>query len=214
MSSAFLSVAFSCKHQRFLGNLYLARDLWEFKKFFHDGRKDQTAKPDLCVVLLLSGTKMFFDLALLLYAVGLGVYLGSVWLSGTDADAEVNDSRNIFIWFLISVFLCCCVYWGLDRMTDTGHKQGWTCHLKWFCEGLAPCMGNDCNRKTCSPDSFPKTMASKPIQEIADKRPFFLRFLFFWYPSRSECLGSCGGGACSVATSHNPRRFCIACQVA
>jgi hypothetical protein len=95
--SAFLSVAFSCKHQRFVGAFLCAKDLWEFKMFLHDGPQWKPAKPKLSVVLLLSATKHFCDLALILYVLGLGVYLGGLSQGDPDKAAAPNSSRNIFI---------------------------------------------------------------------------------------------------------------------
>jgi hypothetical protein len=199
MLSAFLSVAFSCKHQRFIGNLLLAKDLWEFKKFLHDGSKGGAAKPQLGVVLLLSGTKMFFDLSLMLYTVGLGVYLGCVWQGGVDTDAGQTDSRNIFVWFLIFLFLYSSVYVALDSLTNTGRLQGWMCHLKWYQDKrFPPCVGETCCRQICSPDDPGKEVVA---ENVTGKQPLLLRMLLFWCPpSRSQCNGSCLRQTCELTS--------------
>jgi hypothetical protein len=160
MLSAFISVAFSCKHQRFIGNLLLANgdNLWEFKKFLHEGKKKDPAKPKLKVVLLLSGTRTFFEHSLMLYTIGLGVYLGCLSQGGpksADADAGQADNRNIFIWFFVFAFLYCFVYLVMDYLSNTRHLHGWTCHLKWFRDlqvehKVPPCLWKTCNRKICT----------------------------------------------------------------
>lgn len=191
MLTAFLSVGFSCKHQRFLGNLLLSddEDLWEFKKFLHEGNKDTAATPRLGVVLLFSGTKMFFDTSLILYAAGLAVYLGCVWKQDLNTDAGENYSRNIFILFLIVVSLCCFVYVGLDIMTSTIRLRGWACYLKWYRDGIRPCM-EGCDRKTCPPDNRDNTGTCK--------QSLLLRMCLFLIPGRSRCRGACSISGCTV----------------
>jgi len=179
MVSAFLSVAFSCKHQRFIGNLLLAKSLWEFKKFLHDSLKTDPAKPKLGVVLLLSGTKTFFDLSLMLYVIGLGVYLGCVSQGRADKDTgEASaDNLNVFIWFLVFAFLCYITYWAMDHLTNTGHLQGWTCHLRWFLleADFWPCVDDwTCDRNICSTDDPGKCDYS---EDFPCKQPLLLRMI-------------------------------------
>jgi len=102
MLSAFISVAFSCKHQRFIGNLLLANkhDLWEFKKFLHDGKKKDPAKPKLKVMLLLSSTRTFFEHSLMLDTIGFGVYIGCLSQGepmSKEASPRQADNRNILL---------------------------------------------------------------------------------------------------------------------
>ncbi|KAH8794485.1 hypothetical protein F5882DRAFT_397808 [Hyaloscypha sp. PMI_1271] len=102
MLSAFISVAFSCKHQRFIGNLLLADKggLWEFKKFLHDGKKKDPAKPKLKVILLLSGTRTFFEHSLMLYTICFSVYLSCLSQGepmSKEASPRQANNRNILI---------------------------------------------------------------------------------------------------------------------
>jgi len=152
MLSAFLSIAFSCKHQRFVGTFLCAKNVWEFKKFLHDGPQWKPAKPKLGVVLLLPGTKTFFDLSLILYVLGLGVYLGSLSQGGADKDAAPNSSRNIFIWFMVLAVLYLIAFMVMDSLTNTGHLRGWMCHLIWYKRGFPPCVDGDCSNKICEAD--------------------------------------------------------------
>jgi hypothetical protein len=87
-------------------------------------------------VLLISCSKNLLDYALIAYVIGLGVYLGSLWQNQLDTAAGHNDSRNIFLVFLISVPLCylysqfaklkdmdCCVwqiFWETVKPTGSG----------------------------------------------------------------------------------------------
>jgi hypothetical protein len=203
MLSAFLSVAFSCKHQRFVGTFLCAKDLWEFKKFLHDGPQWKPAKPKLSVVLLLSGTKNFFDLSLILYVVGLGVYLGGLLQGGADKDAAPNSSRNIFIWFMVFAVLYLIAYVAMDCLTNTGHLRGWMCHLNWYEEKFPPCVDGNCPRKICEADD-PRNVGqierikqiekTNEVEDAEKKHSFGWRILIFWMLSRrSRCNGTCFG---------------------
>jgi hypothetical protein len=114
--SAFLSAAFAGKHTRYLNNVLLEddRDPWLLKRWFQNGTQYDKAQPLLSIVLLLSGTKMFFDSAVISYIIGLGIYLGFVWQQSLDEDTSQDDSRNIFIVFLISAFFGFCIYTLVD----------------------------------------------------------------------------------------------------
>lgn len=98
-----MAIAFSCKHQRFLGNLLVERpdDTWAWKGWFQCGEKTDKPKPRLDVIFLLSATKMFLDWSLITYVIGLGIYLGKIWISQRGADTGTRDSLNIFIVFLV-----------------------------------------------------------------------------------------------------------------
>jgi hypothetical protein len=78
----------------------------------------------LSVVLLLSGTKMFFDSAMISYTVGLGIYLGSVWQQNLDPHSS-DDSRNIFIVFLASAVFCFCAFCLLEISPHPRDQEEW-----------------------------------------------------------------------------------------
>ena len=124
--SAFLSVVLSCKHQQFIGNLILTdeeEDNQRWLRYLHD--ENNKAKPQFSVVLLLSGTSMFFDLSLCLYIIGLAVYLGCLMTGNIDPDTGESDSRNIFILFLVFTTLVSFVHLLLDHLVKTGPLQKW-----------------------------------------------------------------------------------------
>jgi hypothetical protein len=62
--------------------------------------------PCVLAVLMISCPKQLIRYALPAYMVGLGVYLGSLWHYQLDTEAGYNDSRNIFIVFLVSTLFC------------------------------------------------------------------------------------------------------------
>jgi hypothetical protein len=78
--------------------------------------------PCVLAVLMISCPKQLLRYALPAYIVGLGVYLGSLWCYPPDTAAGRNDSRNIFIVFLIST-LFCYLYSQFAKMKDMGHRK-------------------------------------------------------------------------------------------
>lgn len=155
--SAFLSAAFACKHTRFINNILLEDNYntWHLKKWFHKGEDTSPAHPPLSVVLLLSGTEMFFDTSVISYAIGLGIYLGCVYQRNLhvsqDKDTSQEDSRNIFILYLLSGFTCFSIYF-LIRLSphprelaewkifwDRRREEPFICTMK-----LAPGGGEEC----------------------------------------------------------------------
>ena len=176
MLSAFVSVTFACKHQKFIGNILLENipqgrpnALWGFKRWFQesgnkgDKGKTRPAKPRLPIVLLLSGTKMFFNWSLIAYVVGLGVYLGSMWRRGLDADASPSDSRNIFIVFLLCATIWYCVYFALVFFANLGELEGWRKYLDKFDD--PPCLDGDCSETLDSRQTHDKHSETQRIDD-------------------------------------------------
>ncbi|KAF8858448.1 hypothetical protein BDZ45DRAFT_399002 [Acephala macrosclerotiorum] len=174
--SAFLAVMFSCKHQRFIDNLLFAEeeDGWAWKKLLHDGSEENPAKPRLAVVLLLSGTTMFFDLSLFLYVIGLAVYLGCIMTGNIDADTGEPDSRTVLIIFVVFAILCPFVYLLLDNLTCPGWEQGWECFRVWYEELELPVCTSYCGRRVCNPKASPPKPDEKALYHESRKLLFFL----------------------------------------
>jgi hypothetical protein len=137
--SAFLSAAFACKHTTFI-NAILLDDDPEVKQWFQEGGLEGEAHPPLSVVLLLSGTKMFFDSAMISYAVGLGIYLGSVWLQNLDPHSSPDDSRSIFIVFLVSAAFCFSAFSLLEFSPHPKEQDEWKAYKKLLNKEWRPCL--------------------------------------------------------------------------
>lgn len=91
---------------RALGKLLRAE---EVKKWMTNTSKsnDEWKTPCLLAVLLISCSKQLLDYSLIAYVTGLGVYLGFLWQTQLDkGTGDNNDSRNVFIVYVISVALC------------------------------------------------------------------------------------------------------------
>ena len=90
---------------RVLGKLLDAKEMrrWLTNK---SRTNDQWKTPCLLAVLLISCSKRLLDYSIMAYVTGLGVYLGSLWKTQLDKSTEGNnDSRNIFITYMVSVVL-------------------------------------------------------------------------------------------------------------
>jgi len=123
---------FSCQHQRYIGYILLAQTEKELQNLLHDRNDNRVQIPKFNLVLLLSGTMMFFELSLFLYVIGLAVYLGCLTKGNIDPDSGEPDNRNIFILFLVFTTLCSLVYLLLDYLTDIEPLIGWDRLLKCY----------------------------------------------------------------------------------
>ena len=83
-----------------------------------DGKKSECDEvffvPDFFAVLIVSGPRILLHYSLNAYMIGLAVYLGLVWQDQLDTDASPGDSRNIFIFSMVSLILCYAIYYMSD----------------------------------------------------------------------------------------------------
>jgi hypothetical protein len=146
MLSAFFSVFFACKQQRLIGSFWLGGQTGSVnsrKWLRRKGSTEQCPVPRLSMVFLLSISKTFFDYALMMYIIGLGVYLGSVWQNNLDVYAGSSNSRNIFIVFMIYAGFCICVY-CLLVYTDPYELNQWSENWEWWVKAKDTLSGLDC----------------------------------------------------------------------
>ena len=66
--------------------------------------------PSPAAVLTISAPQALLSASLNSFLVGFGVYLGSVWKSSLDNDAGENNSRMVFISFIVSTTFCYGIY--------------------------------------------------------------------------------------------------------
>jgi hypothetical protein len=96
---------------------------WDLKKWFHNNSENNPAYPPLLVILLPSDTKMFFNTSVIAYAVGLGIYFGCVWQQNLDSSQD--DSRNVFILYLMSGIFCFCIYCSIKFAPRARESEEW-----------------------------------------------------------------------------------------
>lgn len=61
-------------------------------------------------VLTISAPQLLLSASLYSFLVGLGVYVSFVWRRQLDPNAGFNDSRNIFITYIVSIAICQVIY--------------------------------------------------------------------------------------------------------
>ena len=70
-----------------------------------------TLQPSISAAFLLSSPSLLLNISLGSFIMALGIYLGFVWTRNLDTQAGVHDSRDVFIFFAISVFTFVVVYY-------------------------------------------------------------------------------------------------------
>lgn len=66
--------------------------------------------PSVLSVITISAPQMLLSASLATLLAGFGVYLGFTWTRKLDALAAPQDSRNVFIMYLVSLGVCILVY--------------------------------------------------------------------------------------------------------
>lgn len=77
-------------------------------------------------VLTISAPQLLLSASLYSFLVGLGVYVSFVWRRQLDPNASFNDSRNIFITYIVSIAICEVIYnISSAKQEDPTHKNPW-----------------------------------------------------------------------------------------
>lgn len=94
--------------------------------------------PRVAAVITFSAPELLLSASLNSFLLGLGVYLGFVWRRGLDTNAGTNDSRDIFITYIVSVSICYAIY-GLSSAAqsdrdDLSHQEIFRKNIQDFSE--------------------------------------------------------------------------------
>lgn len=93
-------------------------------RFFWHGRSILNPfRPSLASVLTISAPQLLLSASLYSFLIGLGVYVSFVWRRQLDPKAGFNDSRNIFITYVVSIAVCEIIY-SISAMTQEEVKAG------------------------------------------------------------------------------------------
>ncbi|CBY02353.1 predicted protein [Plenodomus lingam JN3] len=76
---------------------------------------DRDVLPSPASVLTVSAPNMLLSASLNSFLIGLGVYLGQVWMRNLDEVAGAHDSRAIFITYIIGLCVCYSIF-GLSNL--------------------------------------------------------------------------------------------------
>lgn len=66
--------------------------------------------PCLNSVVTMSAPQLLLSASLYSFLIGLGVYVSFIWQRNLNPDSAFNDSRNIFITYILSISICQIVY--------------------------------------------------------------------------------------------------------
>ena len=107
MISGCLSVFYACVLQRVIGKLYrpdLGREwLTSPSKEEDEGGEAQVSSAAL---LIISAPFKMVRFSIFAFLAGLGVYQGVTWTKSLDTVAANNDSRDVFIVFVVGIVFC------------------------------------------------------------------------------------------------------------
>ena len=80
-------------------------------------------RPSISSVITISAPQVLLSTSIATLLVALGVYLGFTWTRNLDSDAGENDSRNVFIMFLVGLLLCVVIY-SISGSIKEGEEDG------------------------------------------------------------------------------------------
>lgn len=78
--------------------------------------------PAITSVIAMSVPSMLLASSLISLLLGFGVYLGFLWRRDLDTAGGFNDSRNVFIFYVVAVVLCFAVYL-FPLVVDDQHRH-------------------------------------------------------------------------------------------
>lgn len=115
-----MAVYYASTQHRSMGRLLLPGQVRGWIRGEYDQEPDITStdmtellkpfKPSPTSVLTISAPQLLLSSSLYSFLVGLGVYVSFVWRRQLDPDAGFNDSRNIFVTYVVSIAVCEIIY--------------------------------------------------------------------------------------------------------
>jgi hypothetical protein len=66
--------------------------------------------PSEASVITISAPQMLLSASLLMLLIALGIYLGFLWTRSLDQSAGINDSRSVFITYVVGLAVSGFVY--------------------------------------------------------------------------------------------------------
>ncbi|MCJ1470044.1 hypothetical protein MMC07_008689 [Pseudocyphellaria aurata] len=83
----------------------------------------QPFMPHPSSVITISAPQLLLSASLYSFLIGLGVYVSFVWRRQLDPNAGFNDSRNIFITYIISIAVCQIIYSLSSATQDSEYRE-------------------------------------------------------------------------------------------
>jgi hypothetical protein len=78
--------------------------------------------PSAASVITISAPQMLLSGSLLMLLLGLGIYLGFLWTRSLDETAGINDSRNVFITYVVGLAVSGFVY-SISQLFQDAEKR-------------------------------------------------------------------------------------------
>src|SRR6266480_5044184 len=82
-----------------------------------------TRNPSIYAVMVMGIPAFILNVSLGALLAGLGAYLGSIWMRQLDTQAGPNDSRNVFIFYIVGMFTMIATYFIPIALKDDETKQ-------------------------------------------------------------------------------------------
>jgi hypothetical protein len=82
-----------------------------------------TRNPSVYAVLVMGIPAFMLNVSLGTLLVGLGVYLGFIWTRHLDTQAGPNDSRNVFVFYIVGIFTMIATYFIPNALKDGETEQ-------------------------------------------------------------------------------------------
>ena len=82
-----------------------------------------TKNPSVYAVLVMGIPAFMLNLSLGMLLIGLGVYLAFIWTRRLDTQAGPNDSRNVFVFYIIGIFTMIATYFIPNALKDGETEQ-------------------------------------------------------------------------------------------
>jgi hypothetical protein len=82
-----------------------------------------TRHPSVYAVLVMGIPAFMLNVSLGTLLAGLGVYLGFIWTRELDTQAGPNDSRNVFVFYIVGIFTIIATYFIPNALKDGETKK-------------------------------------------------------------------------------------------
>jgi hypothetical protein len=77
-------------------------------------------KPAASSIMTVSAPVIMLSASVHSFLIGIGVYLGKVWVKELDDDADDDDSHNVFLAYIIGLTVCYGIY-GISQLISKSH---------------------------------------------------------------------------------------------
>ena len=107
VTSGCLSVYYCCVLQRTIGKLYSPQLIKSWLSLPREKGSDTSAsRASLAAIFILSAPSTMMKASIFAFLIGLAIYQGFTWTRALDSSAGHDDSRDVFITFVVGTGAC------------------------------------------------------------------------------------------------------------